>query len=93
MSANHPTTTCYRIGRGEAIALADHIDGLIAGKSGGMLDLDINFAVTRVGTGIKIENLAGGSRVVSRDVARDVAGVIRRTVSAKLRNQVADKAL
>lgn len=42
VSANHPTTTCYRIGRGEAIALADKVREAVEARVQGILDGNIN---------------------------------------------------
>lgn len=42
VSANHPTTTCYRIGRGEAIALANKVREAVAAGVQSILDGNIS---------------------------------------------------
>lgn len=42
VSANHPTTTCYRIGRGEAIALANKVREAVAARVQSILDGNIS---------------------------------------------------
>ena len=76
---------------GAAVILAQTIEAYATKRSGATLDMDAGeFAVERVGTGVKIVLPGGETRVVSRDVARDVAGLIRRTIAGKLREQQAE---
>ena len=65
--------------RDAALSLADTIETIVRGDLKSILNADAGLIeVTRVGTGIKIALFHGGSRVVSRDVARDIAGIVRR---------------
>jgi hypothetical protein len=70
---------------GAAITLAQTIETYATKRAGGTLDLDAGgFTVSRVGTGVRIELPEGQAKVVSRDVARDVAELLRRAVGTKL---------
>ncbi len=62
--------------RALARAFADTIERAAAGAAGGVLDLDDDYSVLRVGNGVRIEAPFGSSRTFTRDVARDIARLI-----------------
>lgn len=66
-----------------AAGLADSIDSVANGKLTTHLNIfgDTGLKVTRVGTGIKLELLTGETKVISRDVAKDVARLLRKAAA------------
>lgn len=64
-------------GKAEALNLATVLDHAANGGRS-LIDLDADFIVARVGNGIKVNvPLAGQDRMLSRDLARDLARLIR----------------
>jgi hypothetical protein len=75
-TAKHVELTVYsqsfKLPPQAAMNFADNIEKAASGKIGGVLDLDDHWQVVRVGNGIKI-----GERPFSRDVANDIARLLR----------------
>lgn len=70
------TETTYS--KGGAVELADAIERASSGKPMNVLDLDADFAVERRGNGVKVSvPFTGTARAFSRDVAADLAALIR----------------
>ena len=64
--------------KADAAELADAIERASSGQAINLLDLDSNFAVERRGNGVKVSvPLTGTARAFSRDVAADLAQMVR----------------
>lgn len=60
---------------------ADAIDGALEGEPG-IVSIDYDFSVIRQGLGVRISvTVKPGGKVLSRDVARDLARILRRFAS------------
>lgn len=55
---------------------AASIEHAVAGSKAGMIDLDADWSVSRAGSGIRIGIPTGESKIVARDVARDISRLL-----------------
>jgi hypothetical protein len=60
-----------------ARSFSDTIERAAVGAIGGVLSIDDDYSVRRVGNGVQIEAPFGSVRTFTRDVARDIARLIR----------------